>query len=148
MNIKTKYLGEMTIDEAKIIQFESGLPGFLEEKKFVVLDIPGNELLQILQSVNTSELAFIVTNPHFFYENYQFKLDEQTIDMLKVQEKEEVVIMSILTVRDPFKLSTINLQAPVIINSSSKLGKQVILNDDKYSMKASISLPVTQGKGE
>lgn len=148
MKINTKYFGEMDIDESKIIHFESGLPGFIDEKKFVILDIPGNSLMQVLQSVNTSELAFIVTNPHYFYEDYQFKLEEQIVDMLKIKQKQDIVIMSILTVQDPFKLSTINLKAPLIINWENKLGKQVILNDDTYSMKASISLPTTQGKGE
>ena len=148
MKINTKYFGEMDIDESKIIHFESGLPGFIDEKKFVILDIPGNSLMQVLQSVNTSELAFIVTNPHYFYEDYQFKLEEQIVDMLKIKQKQDIVIMSILTVQDPFKLSTINLKAPLIINWENKLGKQVILNYYTYSMKASISLPTTQVKGE
>lgn len=148
MNINTKYLGKMDIDKSKVIQFESGLPGFLEEKEFVMLDIPDNTLLQILQSVATPELAFFVTNPHFFYQDYQFRLDEQVVDMLKIQDKKGIIILSILTIKDPFRLSTINLKAPLIINWPTKLGKQVILNDEKYDMKATITLPTTQGKGE
>lgn len=148
MKINTKYLGEMEIDETKIIHFESGLPGFFDEKSFVVLDIPGNDILQILQSVTTPELAFIVTNPHYFYEDYEFKLDDSVIELLDIKKKEEIVVMSILTVRDPFHTSTINLKAPLVINWSNKRGKQVILNDGKYPMKASISLSASSVEGE
>lgn len=148
MKIETKYLGEMEIDESKIIHFESGLPGFLDEKSFVVLDIPGNNVLQILQSVTTPELAFIVTNPHYFYEDYEFKLEDSIVELLGIKKKEEIVVMSILTVRDPFPTSTINLKAPLIINWANKRGKQVVLNDEKYSMKASISLSASSVEGE
>ena len=60
MLLDTKYLGEVEIDEEMIIQFESGIPGFQEEKEFAILDIPGNDLIQMMQSVKNSELAFLL----------------------------------------------------------------------------------------
>src|SRR5690625_1287919 len=131
MLIETKYFGEMEIDEEKIIHFETGLPGFVHEQQFVVLDLPGNELLQILQSVHTPELAFFVTNPHYFYGNYEFKLEEHVVEALRIKDEKDIVILSIMTIKEPFANSTINLKAPVIINWDQKCGKQFILNDDK-----------------
>lgn len=148
MLVETKYLGEMEIDEEKIIQFASGLPGFQDETKFVVLDIPGNELLQILQSIETPDLAFFVTSPHYFYKDYTFKLDEHIVEALKITNQKEVVILSIMTIKEPFSSSTINLQAPIIINSAAKSGKQFILNDEKYTMQAGISLPTREERGD
>lgn len=147
MLIDTKYLGEMEIDRNKIIHFTSGLPGFPEENKFVILDIPRNDLLQILQSVQTPSLAFFVTNPHHFYQNYEFTLDEHIIEHLHIENKNEIVILAIMTIQDPFHLSTINLQAPLIINSRNKRAKQYILPPDTYEMKAKISLPHAEEKG-
>ncbi|MBO1001544.1 flagellar assembly protein FliW [Pseudogracilibacillus auburnensis] len=148
MLVKTKYFDEMEIDERKIITFGSGLPGFLEERQFIVLDIPGNNLLQILQSIHTPSLAFFVTNPHYFYDDYEFSLDEHIVESLEIIDEKDVVILSIMTMKEPFHLSTINLQAPLIINSNKKYGKQFILNDEKYSMKATISFPTTEKRGE
>lgn len=139
MRIDTKYLGEMDIDEEKAIHFETGLPGFLEEKEFIILDIPGNDLLQLLQSLHTPNLAFFIANPHQFDQTYHFKLSDSTLESLNITTEEEVVILSILTVNDPFEKSTINLQAPIVINSKTKQGKQIILNDDKYDMKTPIA---------
>ena len=39
MKIKTAYLGEVEIDPSQILQFEHGIPGFEEEKQFVLLPI-------------------------------------------------------------------------------------------------------------
>ncbi len=146
MRIETKYLGEVQIEESKLIHFKSGLPGFNDETKFVILDIPGNELMQILQSIQTPDLAFIVTNPHYYYKDYIFKLDEHIIETLNIQEEEDLVILTIMTVQDPVHCSTINLQAPLIINSKNKQAKQYILSHDQYEMKATISFP-TKEKG-
>lgn len=139
--IDTKYLGKIEIEKKQIIQFPFGLPGFIEEEEFVILDIPGNEAFQTLQSVATPSLAFIVTNPYQFYLDYTFKLDEQILESLAIESEEDVVVFSIVTLKSPFKTSTLNLKAPIIINSTEKQGKQYILNKDDYSTKAPIVSP-------
>lgn len=141
MLLDTKYLGEVEIDEEMIIHFESGIPGFQDEKEFAILDIPGNDLIQMMQSVKNSQLAFFITNPHYFYRDYAFSLDDHTIEVLDIKDEKEVVILAILTIADPFEESTINLQAPVIINSAKKMGKQYILTDEQHPLKAKISVP-------
>lgn len=145
MNIQTKYLGEVTIDDEMIIHFPGGIPGFLEQSEFVLLDIPGNSVFQFLQSVNTVPLAFVVTNPYHFYQDYSFELDEGTLESLQIKSVNDVLIVNIVTLKDPFETSTINLKAPLVINQKKMLGKQYILNTDVYPSKASIK--PTVGKG-
>lgn len=142
--INTKYLGKIEIDNKQIIQFSSGLPGFIDELEFVILDIPGNPAFQTLQSVVTPGLAFIVTNPHQYYVEYTFELDEQILENLGIENEEDVVVLSIVTLKSPFKTSTLNLKAPIIINSTKKHGKQYILNKEDYPTKAPIVSPNTQ----
>lgn len=148
MLIETKYLGEMNINEEKIIFFETGIPGFLDEKEFIILDIPDNDVLQLLQSLRTPNLAFFITNPHQFDEAYHFTLTDSVLETLQITSEKEIVILSIMTINEPFQASTINLQAPIIINSRRRLGKQVILNDDRYSMKAAIAFSNQAERGE
>lgn len=148
MKIQTKYLGEVEIEENKIINFQSGLPGFQEENEFVLLDIPNNQLLQILQSVRTTNTAFIVANPHDFYHGYTFNLDDTILKTLQIKNEKDVVVLSIMTIQEPFANSTINLKAPIVINASKKYGKQCILNEDTLPLKANISLPTNVERGD
>src|SRR5690606_37570776 len=97
MIVLTKYLGEMKIDEANIIHFSGGLPGFLEETKFILLDLPGNPLFQFLQSIQTPDLAFIVTDPYHYYQDYQFELDEQILTALQIESEKDVMVRAIIT---------------------------------------------------
>ena len=148
MLMDTKYLGKQEIAEEMIIHFETGIPGFPEEKEFVILDIPGNDVLQIMQSVNHSNLAFFITNPHHFYHDYSFELDGSLLDSLNVKQQSDIVVFVIMTIQEPFAKSTLNLQAPVIINSANKSGKQFILNDEHYSLKAEIIFPEKESRDE
>jgi flagellar assembly factor FliW len=139
VKIQTKYLGETEIVSANIINFTGGIPGFHEENEFVLMDIPGNQGFQILQSVTSVNIAFIVTNPHQIYPDYTFQLDDNILETLQVKDEKEVVVLTIVTIKDPFHESTLNLKAPIIINPVSKQGKQYILNHDEYETKAAIT---------
>ncbi|RFU67422.1 flagellar assembly protein FliW [Bacillus sp. V59.32b] len=135
MNIFSKYSGEVKIDETKILNFEKGLPGFPEEKQFIILPLSDDDTLQIMQSVKTPELAFVITNAFHFFKGYDFTLDDASIEQLELEAPEQVDVFNILTVQDPFEKTTANLQSPVIINKSNQLAKQVILNNPAFTTK-------------
>src|SRR5699024_4935154 len=139
MNIQTKYLGNIDVEEAKVIQFPAGLPGFIDETKFVLLDLPGNEAFQILQSVTSEHIAFIVTNPYQFYHEYEFELEVNVLESLSINSEEDVIVLTIVTLKDPFHTSTMNLKAPIILNSAEMRGKQYILNMSDYTVSGSVS---------
>ncbi|TFJ93305.1 flagellar assembly protein FliW [Lentibacillus salicampi] len=139
MHIQTKYFGEMSVDTTKTIQFPSGLPGFVDENEFVLFNLSETSVYQILQSTRNKGVAFIVVNPYVFYQDYVIDLDDHLMDSLQIKDDQDVAVLSIVTVKDPFDTSTMNLKAPVIINSQTNRGKQYILNSDAYPSKAAIT---------
>ncbi|PAE25840.1 flagellar assembly protein FliW [Bacillus sp. 7894-2] len=145
MNIQTKFHGEQEIKKDDIIKFPSGIPGFLEEREFFILPLEGTDLF-VLQSVKTTKVAFIVTDPFVLFPQYEFDLPEEALGKLEIQSAKDVATFSILTVRDPFQETTANLQAPLVINQTKKLGKQVILNQTTYQTKHKIMTPQEQGE--
>lgn len=147
MKLQTKYLEEVDINEADTIYFKNGIPGFIEETKFVLLDLPDNPLFQILQSVKSQSVAFILTNPHQIYKNYAFEIDDNTVDSLGIESEHDVAILSIVTLGQSFEKSTLNLKAPIIINPNKKNGKQLILNIDELPTKAPIMPAKSADKG-
>lgn len=147
MNISTKFHGELEIDEQGIITFESGIPGFLDEKNFILLTLE-ETLFFVLQSTTTPEVAFITINPFDILPSYEFELSQDVLHELHIQSEQDVTVFVIVTVRDPFADSTANLQAPVIINMNSHLGKQYIMNTDQYSIRHSLFQPSIPEKQE
>lgn len=134
MNIETKYHGTVEVSKGEILHFAAGIPGFPEEKKFVILPLEDTGFA-VMQSAVTPEIAFVVAEPFTFFPEYDFKLDEQIIEQLELGSAEDVRVCTILTVREPFEKTTANLQAPVIINTKNRKAKQVILNESGYQTR-------------
>ena len=135
MKINTKYHGEIEVNQEEFLIFEQGIPGFIEEKRFIMLPLPENEWFHILQSTKTPQLGFVVTDPFMFLKEYDFVLEQGSVDLLGNPLDKEVKVLSILNIKEPLHLSTANLQAPIIINLSNNKAKQVILNNTTYQTK-------------
>ncbi|MDW0112598.1 flagellar assembly protein FliW [Sporosarcina saromensis] len=135
MQIETKFHGTIQIQKDQLWNFPKGLPGFENEKTFSLLPIEGNNTFQVLQSVNTPAVAFIVTNPYTLVEDYSFDIDEPTIELLNIEKPEDLFVLGILTVKQPFETSTINLQAPLIFQMHNRTAKQMILNDNRFTTR-------------
>jgi flagellar assembly factor FliW len=135
MKILTKYHGEVEIEESKIIHFPQGIPSFLDEHQFYFLPFAEEGPFMIMQSVQTSGLAFVVVSPFDFFKDYEVKLTDQVIELLEIEKQEDVALFVLLTIQEPFQNTTANLQGPIVINNTKKIGKQVILSDSDYRTK-------------
>lgn len=116
MKIATKFLGEVEIGEQDILTFEHGLLGLEEEKKFVLLPIDADLPLALLQSVQNKEIGFVVAYPFAFKQDYSFDISEEDREQLQIEKQEDVLPYAIVTLKEAFQDSTINLLAPVILN--------------------------------
>ncbi|MFE6166373.1 flagellar assembly protein FliW [Viridibacillus arvi] len=136
MQIHTKFLGPVEIIKEQIIIFEKGIPGFEKTTKYVLLPIQQDSPFATLQSIEEQEVGFIVTIPFAFKKDYVFDLAVEDTAALKVTSDKDILTYSIVTLKDPFETSTINLLAPIIINTTKKLGKQIVLQDgESYPLR-------------
>lgn len=144
--IKSTRFGEIRIDEKEIIDFDKGLPGFEQETQFFIIQEEKDYSFAYLQSLKTPELAFIIMNPFEIFQDYEFDLDEQNKEELKIEDVSEVAVFVILSIPEDFAKTTINLKAPLIMNIKKKKGKQIILHDSGYLTKTPLfSEPIKKG---
>ena len=141
MILSTEHLGDIEFSENDIIMFPKGIPGFEEEKEFIL--VPTTEIefpFNYLQSVKSDDLAFIVTDPFLFVENYVFDLSDTDANYLSIENEEDLASISfltIVTIPDNVENTTINIMAPIVINHETKVGKQILLTeytDTKYPL--------------
>lgn len=133
--IETKFHDKVEVDLSKAWHFPKGIPGFEDETDFVLLPIGDNSEFQVLQSTNQAGVAFVVANPYKLVEEYDFKIDDATVDLLGVEKPEELMVLGIVFIKEPFDDSTINLQAPLLFRTENRKAKQMILNDNRYAIK-------------
>lgn len=148
MDINTDLFGEIQIDENSIINFEAGLPGFPDDKRFTLVE--DKEYLTgvfcCLQSLDTPSVAFTLLDTFSVMPEYNPLVDEADISDIGNYTDEDLEVYNILLIADAVIDITVNLKAPIIINVKSKKGKQVIVDNDDYSTKYRIFEKLKKGK--
>ncbi|SJZ44200.1 flagellar assembly protein FliW [Selenihalanaerobacter shriftii] len=134
MKLETTRFGKIDIDKQEIITFKQGLYGFKDEKGFILLADEETPFFW-LQSTTDPDLAFIVTEPWSFYQDYEFDLKDEIQNELQVETKKEVLVINIVVVPDNLQEMTMNLKAPIVVNQEQKLARQIILDEEEYSVK-------------
>ena len=136
MLLKTKHFGQIEVKESDILTFAEGIPGFETSKRFVLINSTDDESpFKWLQSSDEPQIAFAVVNPFMIKKDYTFELSDETIEKLKIKASENVVTLSIMVVPEDLEKMSMNLKAPIIINSENKKGVQIILDTDKYTVR-------------
>ncbi|MEL1136143.1 flagellar assembly protein FliW [Desulfitobacterium sp. THU1] len=135
MKIDTTRFGTLEVSEKQIIHFPEGIPGFLNEKAFVHLPHEPESPFSFLQSTMEANLSFLLVNPFAFIQDYEFSLEEKVTEELGVSEENPPQVFVIATVRENIKDMSVNLLAPIVVNESKGIARQVILDKPEYAIR-------------
>lgn len=136
MKIRTTRFGEVAVESEKIIRFAHGLPGFEEERAFVIMPYDQESPFVFLQSVKTPDLAFLLTNPFLFFPEYAFELDDDILAQLEIDDEKDVAVYGIVTVPGGRVADmTINLLAPLVVSARNRVARQIVLEKSEYHTK-------------
>jgi flagellar assembly factor FliW len=116
-----------------IITFPKGIPGFEKSREFVLASIPDYVPFEWLICIDGSLLRFAIINPMLFRPDYSPAMEKEQLVDLGIEKPEDVLLYSIVTIRENPLESTANLVGPVIINKTRRIGKQIIIDDDRYT---------------
>ncbi len=136
--IATRYFGEIEIEEEKIIHFEEGIPGFDEYKDYTIIyDVEGEEkpLFSWLQCVTEQALAFPIVNPFRVMENFDPIVEDELLKQLGDFEVEDLAVFLLATVPADVAKTTVNLKAPIIINTKTQKAAQIIVENEDYEIR-------------
>ena len=135
MKVKTTRFGELEVNPNDIITFSEGLLGFENLKKYFVVDPGDSTLILWLQSTEDDKVAFPIIEPKIFKPDYIAKLLPADLNGLDLESLQAAKLYSILTIPANVTEMSANLKAPVVVNSQRKVGKQIVLQDSKLSVK-------------
>lgn len=136
--LASRRLGECSYDDNDRLTFPSGLPGYEHLREFALVQPDPEVPLSVLQSAEDPDVSFVVTSPFLFYSDYQFDLAKPYRDKIEFQDGDDVNdlrIYTILSLREPFPHSTMNLLAPVVIHARKRIGVQAVLQGVPYTTR-------------
>lgn len=151
MLVKTKYFGEIDLSEDKILEFENGIMGFEQYRKYTILYDNEEEkkgTIMWFQSVEEPALALPVINPLYIKKDYNPEVSEELLQPLGEINEENLCILLILTVPRNVKHTTANLKAPLIVNAETRKGCQAIAENADYEVKYNVYEAIQKMKEE
>ena len=136
MNITTKLFGEIEVDEAKLINFVSGIVGFPELKRFLLIhDSESNGNIKWLQSIEEPAFAMPVIDPLFVMESYNPEIEDELLKPLEITDESSILVLCTITVPKEIEKMSVNLMAPIIISGETRKACQIIVDQDEYPVK-------------
>ena len=137
MKVNTSRFGTLDIPENKIIHFPDGLYGFEKETEFTLLPFNPNleSPMEWMQSLKSSHLAFVITDPYLYLLDYKLKLSEEDKKRVKLEGQELFLTRTIVTIPENYLEMTANLIAPLVINKDKGVAKQFVLTSMDYDTR-------------
>ena len=148
MQMLTRAFGEIEIDESKVINFPGGIIGFPDLQHFVLLydEDQGNNTVKWLQSVEEPGFAMPVISPLIVKDDYNPSVDDELLKPLGEMNDDDMVVLVTMTIPHEIEKMTVNLRGPVIINSATCKGCQIIIDSDEYKVKYPIYDKLAEAK--
>ena len=140
MLVHTRRLGaseHIEVPEDRIYELYPGLGGFDDHHNFAIL-ADDDSPVEWLQSLADPEVCFPLIDPFFVDPGYELILPDGDAAALGAKHPGDVAVRAILTVRDPIEETTAHLLAPVVLNPTTRLGRQVVLQDSDHPIRAAI----------
>lgn len=135
MIVKTGRFGDLSIHESEIVKIPTGIFGFPEFTEFCLVD-PGDETLILwLQSTQNPSISFPILEPKIFKGDYVVRLSAAELRELKLENINQSAVFSILTIPEDVTQMTGNIKAPLVINLKEQIARQVVLQENEYSIK-------------
>lgn len=141
MQIETTRFGTVEVPDEALIHLESGIIGFPRESTFALIPHGDSKWIAWLQSAASPTLAFPVVSAHGLVADYP------DVSLATVAEKaglsgleDDFAVLAVLSAPRGLP-ATVNLLAPLIINSVTRQGAQVFLEGSRFTTRELFVVP-------
>jgi flagellar assembly factor FliW len=139
VKVITTRFGEIEVDKTNIIEMSRGILGFEGLKSFTIISQVEKEPFMWLQSVEDGSVAFIVINPQLIKSDYEPEINDIDAAELHLEKSADAMLLTMVTVRvNPFSV-TVNLRAPIIVNKTLRIARQIVLENENYPIRYRLS---------
>jgi flagellar assembly factor FliW len=135
--IDTAAFGRLDYADDAVLDFPSGLPAFEDQTRFVLIERPDLAPLVFLQSLARPDLAFPALPVAAVAPDYQLEIADEDRTLLGLPGQETaadagLLCLAIVTLSGQTP-PTVNLMAPVVVNSALRRAVQVVQTTPRYS---------------
>lgn len=138
MEYNTKFFGKIDVADDKMINFPEGILGFPDLKKFALMfDSEKSSPTGLNFMVSLDEPAFMmpVVTAVAVKPDYSPKITAEVEKAIGPLTEENVLVLVTMTIPSDITQMTVNLNAPIIINTESNKAIQSMVENEGYDVK-------------
>jgi flagellar assembly factor FliW len=138
VQIQSDRLGTIDVDPASVLEFDDGLLGFEDHRRFVLVNADESGAYCWMQSLDNSALAFLAVVPGFFFDDYAPDVPDSDVQALGIKATTPTQVLCLVTLADAG--ITANLLGPIVINLTTRQARQAVLTDGHWTTRESLGL--------
>jgi flagellar assembly factor FliW len=117
---------EHQYEESQIVEFAEGLLGLPQMRRAALIPAEGFAPFSWLASLDDDSVRFIVVDPKEVFADYDSGSELSTLAIVKISSD--------------WQKTTVNLRAPIFVDTKTKRGSQVILSESNYKLEEALPL--------
>lgn len=139
MKLNTNFFGEIDVQDDKIVNFADDMLGFEGFSKFLFMsDDKEESKFSWLQCIDDVDIVLTLFNIFAVMPDYSPNVPIEHLEGLGEFEEEDLEIFCVAKIPRNVEEMSINLKAPIVINTKNNKAKQVIVSNDDYPIKYKI----------
>lgn len=118
-----------------MFNFSRGLPGFEEVRTYHFSTVENYKPFMFLEAEDEPSLSFVCVNTYIVSPDYNIKIPAPVVTDLQVNTPDDIALISIVTVGGRVEDTTANLMSPLVVNTRTFRGEQLILDNSDYPVR-------------
>ncbi|WP_327008712.1 flagellar assembly protein FliW [Dactylosporangium sp. NBC_01737] len=128
-------MGHQETTTLPVIDFVAPMPGFPDDRRFVLVRLEDTGMLYALTSVDSAGLRFLVVPPAQFFPDYAPEIDDDALGALGAGDETDLLVLLVVTAGDGVEDATVNLMAPIVLDQRSRRAVQLVLSRSGLSVR-------------
>lgn len=125
-----------SVQDLPVIELVEPMPGFPEDRRFQLAHLDDEGVLGALRSLDHDGLQFLVVPAAQFFPQYEPVVGDETVAALGISAVEDILVLLVVHAAQTLAETTVNLRAPLLVNTTTMRAAQVILDDADLAVAA------------
>lgn len=125
-------------NEGAVVWIPHGMIGFPGLTRYRLVGRGEENPFHLLRSEERDQIRFSLLDPMVILPDYEVRLAPDLLEELEIENRSDARVFVVCAVPDDPREITVNFRAPLVVNVASGVGAQVILEDGRLPVRASL----------
>lgn len=130
----------MTETDSQPVTTPDGIPGFEKTREWRIERSGPDAVFYVLRSVEQPDIGLFLTEPWGLAPGYEPDLPDHDLARIGVHDPGDLELYVVATIAEDRRSVYLNLAAPLVVNSTERIARQVILDRQGWPLRHAVGV--------